>query len=133
MSRRVWTTVVFTVATLLIASSSMSAWPTIVVLIEQVGRLPWTVGALAIVSCLLWLVLLSRLYRTWMVRRNLVRVLARIGVPAAVIADTARLSQDGVSLLTAPRGGSSVSSHQEVFAGTGNQFTAITAFQTAGK
>jgi len=133
VSRRVWTTVVFTVATLLIASSSMSAWPTIVVLIEQVGRLPWTVGALAIVSCLLWLVLLSRLYRTWMVRRNLVRVLARIGVPAAVIADTARLSQDGVSLLTAPRGGSSVSSHQEVFAGTGNQFTAITAFQTAGK
>jgi hypothetical protein len=60
-------------------------------------------------------------------------VLARIGIPTAVIADAARLSQDGVSLLTATRGGSRVSSRQEIFAGTGNQFTSVTAFQTAGK
>jgi hypothetical protein len=133
VSGRVWTTVVVTAATLVIASNAKSAWPTVVVLIEQVERPPWTVVGLATVSCLLWLAALLRIYRTWAVRRNLVRVLARFGISTAAIADAARLSQDGVSLLTARRGGSSVSSHQEIFSGTGNQFTSATALQTTGK
>jgi hypothetical protein len=100
---------------------------------EQARNLPLTVVTLATVSCLLWLLSLVKLYRTWLVRRTLVRVLARFGAPNSVIANTARLSQDGVAFLTAKPGGNSCPSQREVFAGSGNEFVPFQALQPASK
>jgi hypothetical protein len=127
MSKRVWITVVLTAVILLLASTALSAWPTISGLVEQARDLPWTVLAMATVSFVLGLVSLIKLYRTWIVRRNLVRVLARFGAPSSVIANTARLSQDGVALLTNSSGGSSFHRREEVFSGSGKQFTSFPA------
>ena len=137
MRRRVWSTVIVTAALLLFASSAWSAWPEMnelmwpraADLIAQVENLPWTVVLLAAVACVMWMVSLVKLYRTWMVRRNLVRVLARFGTPTSVIANTARLSQDGVAFLTASAGGNGVHQQREVFSGTGNQFTPFQTLQ----
>jgi hypothetical protein len=105
MRTRIWATVVVSASALILSSSAFSAVPVLSELFEQVRNLPMTVVMLASVSCIFWLMSLARLYRTWMVRRNLVRVLARFGAPPAVIANTARLSQDGVTFLTTAAGG----------------------------
>ncbi len=123
MRRRVWTTVVVTAATLLIASSVIGARPPIAGLIEQIRALPWTVVVLSQVSCVIWLVSLVKLYRSWVVRRNLARVLARFGTPTAVIAKAARLSEDGVAFLTATSGGNPGPLQREFCSCSGNEFT----------
>jgi len=132
MRRRVWTTVVVTTATLLLASSAVSAWPTMAGLVGQIQNLPSTVVVLSTVSCVLWLVSLVKLNRTWVVRRNLVRVLARFGTSSSTIANTANLSQDAVAFLTASSTGNGSPHQREVFAGSGNEYIPLQALHQAG-
>lgn len=129
MSRRVWVIVVIAATTLMLSSHVMSALPMLVGLVQQVLELPLTVVVLATVSCVLWLVSLIKLYRTWVVRRSLVRVLARIGTPTSVIANRAGLSQDSVAFISATSSGKRDTPREEIFSGTGKQFIPFHALQ----
>ena len=120
MRTRVWVTVLVSALVLIFASS---AKPLLVALIEQVGILPRPVVGLGVISLLIVFLSLAQLYRTWVVRRSLVRVLARFGTSDSVIARRVNLPQDGVTLLRAISGGKHDFSQQEVFSGSGTQFT----------
>ena len=120
MRNRVWVTVFVSALVLVFASS---ARPLIIGLFERVAILPWPIVVMGVVSLLMLLVSLAQLYRTWVVRKSLVRVLARFGIPDSDIARRVNLPQDGVTLLRAVSCGNHDFSGQEVFAASGTQLT----------
>jgi len=116
MRTRVWITVLASTLVLIFASS---AKPLFVALIGQVEVLPWQLVGLGVVSLLILLLFLTQLSRSWVVRKSLVRVLARFGTSDSDIARRANLPQDGVTLLRALSSGNHDFSEQEVLSGSG--------------
>lgn len=102
MKTRLWFTVLTVALTLVVVSS---ARPFVLSFVELIGDLPLSVVVLGMTSCLMMLVSLLLLCRTWTVRKSLVLVLARIGIPNPVIARSVNLPQDGVALLRNRAGG----------------------------
>lgn len=113
MSKRLWLTVLLAASVLLVASGALSAPGIIEKCVGYLSRLPWQVVAWAIGIILLVLLSLAKTYRTWAVRRLLVRTLVRWGVPPASIARRAGLSQDGVALIAHLSSGKRGSLNQE--------------------
>lgn len=120
MRTRVWGAVGVAALTILAASSTRLVTG---VLGELVGALSWSIVGLGVIAWLLLFKSLSTVRRTWVVRRIVAGMLARLGAPDPVIARSAQIPQDGVAYLRAVSGGKSSLIRQEDISGIGTRFT----------